>query len=215
MKATPRAPTSSVRGPAWAPLALLAILAACGADGGSSGTGISTVAGNVAGVDLAPGEAVDGIVVSVEGTKATDATDSAGRFEIRGGFEGEVTVVFSSSAPSVLGRAVVNVPPQGTLTLEDVRIDSSQETATPAVQRVDCEGVIDAIDCSAQKLLFVSPGDSGDRDQYTVLLDGAFIHDGTGNVIPCDALELGDEIRVRAVVDAAGSFTQADVEVQR
>jgi len=199
----------------WAPLALLAILAACGADGGSSGTGISTIAGNVASVDVAPGETVDGIVVSVEGTKAMDTTDGAGRFEVRGGFEGDVTVVFSSSAPSVLGHAMVNVPSQGTLTLEDVRIDSSQATATPAVQRVDCEGVIDAIDCPAQKLLFVSPGDPGDKDRYTVLLDGASVHDSAGRPIPCDALALGDEIRVRAVVDAAGSFTQADVEVQR
>ena len=55
----------------------------------------------------------------------------------------------------------------------------------------------------------MSPGDS------TVLLDGASVHDSASRPIPCDALKLRDEIRVRAVVDAAGSFTQADVEVRR
>ena len=156
----------------WLMLPLLLAAAACGSDGGSSGTGITTATGNVASVMLsqpsgAPGmgrqatrtaAAVDlaGIDVSIEGTSAADRTDAAGQFVLRGNFDGDVTLRFQRAQDRIDASLATNIPAGGTLNLHDVQIDNQTATATASSATVEFDGLISEIDCAAAT---ISPGE--------------------------------------------------------
>ena len=122
----------------WVLLALVMLLASCAADGGSSGTGITSVEGNVATIQrdgammaaalmAAPTTNLAGITVTVEGTSAAAETDAGGRFVVRGTFEGRSTLRFARAADAVTAQMTVVVPLGGTMTLHDVQLDVAAE----------------------------------------------------------------------------------------
>lgn len=225
----------------WQRLVLLALVLtveSCGSDGGSSGTGITTAQGNVAAVerllqrmgDPAPvglamarpgaiiaavGASPDlvGIRVSIEGTDISGETDTSGAFRVRGDYDSIVTLLFERARDGIEARISVNAPAGGTLTLEDVRLDTSTGEAIPRTQLVSFAGLIETTDCAGGTITLVSRSNPNDGDEYVVDLAGSTIEDGQGNALACSALASGDSTELDGVVEADGTFGQATIVV--
>ncbi len=217
-------------------LALIAalVLCSCGLDGGSRGTGItSTAQGNVASVQMStrvgpqlrdfsllPGEAnaaspVEGITVTVEEVGAQTTTDAAGLFSLHGNFEGHLTLLFTRLEDAIRARTAINIPAGGTLTLNDVRIDTARGTATTDSEDVDFIGQITEIDCASQTLILVASRHApSDTDTYTLRLDTSSLRDPQGNQLSCAELRNGQLAHVHGTVNADGSFGHAQVVVE-
>ena len=212
-------------------LGLALVLGSCSIDGGSSGTGITTITeGNVASVvtvaasaagmvpargaaGFARSGSLAGIAVSVEGTDVRDETDASGAFRLSGDYESEVTVRFVRAQDGVEARVAVNVPAGGTLGLQDVTLDAATGTAVPASQSVLFDGTITAIDCAGGELQLVSAQRPDDGDVYVVRLAGSSIVDEAGAPIACTALSIGQDATVSGSVAPDGSFADATIEV--
>jgi hypothetical protein len=205
---------------AWLAILLLAVLggtqASCGggggglaADGGVSGTGLSAITGNVSEITTGSDD-LAGIRVTIAGTTFTTVTDAAGAFSLTGAFEGPVTLVFERD-DGVRAETMVEVPSDGSVTLEDVTLDPVAEEATPARRTTAFPGTIARVDCGAGLLVVRTRGD--EAREVTVHLDGAFIHDGDGAAIDCAVLRTGDRVRVQGVLLDDGTVVEADVEL--
>jgi hypothetical protein len=222
----------------WQALAALLglglMLGAC--DGGSSGTGITTLTeGNVASVvssaasspaptsmasvaaradgaaGAAASDALAGIAVSIDGTDVRDETDASGAFHLSGDYASDVIVRFTRAAGQLDASLAINVPAGGTLGLNDVTLDAASGTATPASQSVLFAGTITGIDCAAAKLVLVSQQRPEDGDSYTVDLASSSIVDQAGRTVPCSVLAPGDDATVSGAVNPDGSFGDATV----
>jgi membrane-associated protease RseP (regulator of RpoE activity) len=219
-------------------LALVLALAACaGEDGGSRGTGISTVQGNVIAVrtaarpdpetrnwiawlhELAPGAAtaeadggVGGILVRIEGTPFQGRTDPNGLFSVGGDYAGPVSVLFQRPEDGLRGRIAVNVPAGGTLTLNDVEIDTPREQARARRQDLGFDGLVESTDCPRNAAAFVSRFRPDDGNRYTVHLGDSALHDSRGNRLSCSDLRAGDWVRVRGIVNDDGTIGAVDAE---
>jgi hypothetical protein len=154
---------------------------------------------------------VSGVRVSIEDTSFTDVTDEVGSFRLRGDFSGDAVIRFEPPGGGV-ARIAVNAPAGGTLTLEQVRVDTAAGTAEPARQTVVFEGTVLSADCAASRLELVSrDGGPADTDIYVVTLDGSTLRDADGTTLSCSALRVGDALDVRAVVQADGTFGDAEL----
>lgn len=205
----------------------LVLLGSCALDGGSSGTGITTITeGNVSSVVTASASgtasmidttaatsSLAGIVVSVDGTDVRDETDAAGAFRLSGDYESEVTIRFVRAQDRVEASVAVNVPAGGTLGLQDVALDVASGAAVPASQSVLFDGTITAIDCAGGELQLVSAQRPDDGDVYVVRLAGSSIVDQAGAPVACTALATGQDATVSGSVAPDGSFADATVEV--
>jgi hypothetical protein len=200
------------------------LLASCASDGGSSGTGITSIEGNVAGVQrdgattaaAAVGtSSVAGIEVIVEQTQAAAATDAAGRFVVRGNFEGRVTLRFQRATDALIAHMTIAVPRGGTLTLHDVQIHVDADAAVAANRYGVFDARVTAADCGAGTLLLVSVGADESGYVYEVDLGSAFVHDADGTAIECGAVRAGERVHVEASARPDGTFGNADVEVER
>jgi hypothetical protein len=202
----------------WKLVKLLPILAlwAC-AEGGSRGSGISTtVEGNVVDAPFVGSTqtAIEGIRVTVEGTSAQGQTDANGDFNVRGTFDGQVSLVFQLPGDGGLARIAINVPAAGTLTLNNVRLDTERGVAIPATQDVAFEGIIAQTNCQAQILILVSVHDTPeDPDQYMLRLDTSSLQDSQGHPLTCEDLRGGESAFVQGTVNPDGTFGHATVEV--
>ena len=190
-------------------LPLLAVLCAC-VEGGIRGSGISTsVVGNVASVDPGgPGD-LAGIRVTVAGSNRATTTDAAGGFSLVGPFDGLLSVRF---APPGGGTAElpINVPAAGTLTLNNVAIDTARGTAVPESQDVDFDGLVVSTDCAAGTMIMGSAvHTAGDADHYVVDLKTSVLEDSQGHQVPCDAVQSGAAATLSGHVDPAGTFGEA------
>jgi hypothetical protein len=217
-------------------LSLAAALAAC--DGGSRGSGITTAQGDLQSVQSAlrvparettlarlarswlrsplasraeADSGVSGVRVSIEGTSFSDVTDDTGSFRLRGDFGGDAVIRFEPPGGGV-ARFAVNAPAGGTLTLEQVRVDSAAGTATPARQTVVFDGLVVSTDCAASRIDLVSrDGGPTDTDIYVVTLEGSTLRDAEGMTLTCSALLPGDPLDVHAVVQPDGTFGDAEL----
>jgi len=220
-------------------LGLAAMLGACGSiDGGSSGTGITTAEGNIvkvvadaaaslssansgtdahAGLGMVMAEApaaLAGIEVAVEGTSSSASTDESGNFQIRGRLPAVFTLVFSRSDVGPLARLTVTIPGGGTLTLNDVTIVASQQSATPVSQDADFHCTIAQTDCAAGTMSFVNAGAPySDGGQYVLVLAGSSIQTAMGAPVACAELQPGDYATVRGQAFPDLTFGNAVVTV--
>jgi hypothetical protein len=210
----------------WIPLVLVMLLASCATDGGSSGTGITSVEGNVATIQrdgammaaalmAAPTTNLAGIAVTVEGTSAAAETDAGGRFVVRGTFEGPSTLRFGRAADAVTAQMTVFVPLGGTMTLHDVQLDVAAETAVADNQHAVFDALVQETDCAGHMLSLVSVSHEEGGYVYMVDLSTTFLHDGSGTAVDCAQLRAGERVHVEATSQPDGSFTNADVEVER
>lgn len=190
-------------------LSLLAVLAAC-AEGGTRGSGISTsVLGNVASVAPAAPGGLAGIRVRAVGTGVAATTDATGAFSLVGPFDGVLTIRF---APAGGGTAElpINVPAAGTLTLNDVAIDTAEGTAVAESQGVDFDGVVVSTDCAAATLVMTSAARvAGDVDAYVVDLGTSTVEDAQGQAVSCDAIAAGAAATLSGHVYPDGVFGHA------
>ena len=209
----------------WIPLVLVTLLASCATDGGSSGTGITSIEGNVATIQrdgammaalmAAPTTNLAGITVTVEGTSAAAETDGGGRFVVRGTFEGRSTLRFARAADAVTAQMTVAVPLGGTMTLHDVQLDVAAETAVADNRHAVFDALVQETDCAGHTLSLVSASHEEGGYVYMVDLSTTFLHDGSGTAVDCTQLRAGDRIHVEATSQPDGSFTNADVGVER
>lgn len=227
----------------WRRLALLLAVsigvAAGGCDGGSSGTGITTAQGNVASIAAALGlaggmnraantgmvvavassmhpaasDSLEGIQVSVEGTQISGETNAQGFFHMSGDFDSDVTFLFERASDGLSARLRANVPAGGTLTMNDVHIDTAQGVAVPQKEDVEFAGLISSIDCPGERLVLVSAQKPTDGDQYVVVLAGSTVKDANGAPVSCDALKVGESAQTSAIVNPDGTFGDADIVV--
>lgn len=218
----------------WKAVALLPVLVAlCACEGGTRGSGISAfLLGNVQSVQPAgdaqgssarpsglvgapTGSALAGIRVAIEGTRIGARTDANGNFSMHGNFEGMITVIFEP--PSGGGQAAIalNVPAGGTLTLNDVTVDTSTGAAVPDSQQVEFDSEISSIDCATQTVALVSQHHAADdTDVYLLRLDTSTVYNQDGAVVHCDALRVGEWAFVQGLVNPDGSFGYATVDLE-
>jgi len=216
-------------------LAFLA-LASCASEGGSRGSGISTaVLGNVASVQSAAAAApaarlgaaltlaapayaqgaVEGIRVTVEGTAAEAETDENGRFSLTGDFEGRLILVFQLADDAAAATVPINVPAAGTLTLNNVIVDTRTGEASAERQDVSFEGIVTSANCQNLTLAMMSVQQSPtDVDLYSVQLDTSTVEDAQGNVLRCEDLYGGARALLQGTVNTDGSFGHATIQLE-
>lgn len=217
-------------------------LYSCGLDGGSRGSGITSLAaGNVASVQTSTStipphdqnsawsaqagdfigarganaaSPVQGITVTVEPQDGQSITDSAGLFSVRGTFEGPLTLLFTRARDTIRASMTIDIPAGGALTLNNVRIDAARGSAAADSQNVDFLGDIVQVNCSSQTLLMIaSHHGPGDTDTYTVRLDTSSLRDPLGDPVTCADLRNGQMAHVQGTVNADGTFGHALVVV--
>lgn len=191
-------------------LPLMIVLPSCSMDGGSSGTGITSAAGDVIGMTHP-----EGIQVVVEGTDLMGETDTDGRFVVRGRFEGRVTLDFRRAGDALMAQFPITVPLGGSLTLHGVQIDPSEPHATVASEDIVCDALVEETACETQAVMLVSLGNPDGGYTYTLHLDGSSLHDRHGAVVACEDLQAGDRLSLQGSAAYDGSFSDADVEVSR
>jgi hypothetical protein len=220
-------------------LVLSFILALAGCDGGSRGSGITTAEGTVESIQLAllgPSHApalggwatfrrwmtlegraeaqagVAGIRVLVEGTSIEDETNAEGAFSLRGNFQGDVVIRFELPMTGAIASIAVNVPAGGVLTLDRVHIDARSDQATAQRQGVVFDGLVAGTDCAGSTLQLVSSqARATDTDVYDVRLEGSSIRAANGSPLPCQALRVGDPVRLQGTVNDDGTFGNAEI----
>ena len=158
---------------------------------------------------------LEGITVAVEGAGIHGETDANGDFSVAGNFEGMISLVFELPNGGGQARIALNVPAAGTLTLNNVVIDTEAEQALAETQDVDFDAIITGIDCQALILTLVSSQEvSGDDDNYTLRLDTSSVRDSSGTPVPCGNLRSGDRASVRGLVEPDGTFGHATVVLE-
>ncbi len=222
-------------------LAALLATVLCACDGGSRGSGITTVQGDVEALQSASRALLDGprtarhvrstrpwsleaealaesgvggVRVLVDGTGVAGVTDEMGAFRLSGRFEGDLTVRFELSDGSTAVLSV-NAPAGGTLTLEGVQIDSANARATTRQQLVEFDGLVTKADCPNARIELVSVHRApGDTDVYEVQLSDSSIRDGHGATVSCLDVRVGESTHVQGVVEPDGTFGRAEIDVE-
>jgi hypothetical protein len=221
-------------------LAIVLAVGAAACDGGSSGTGITTAQGNVAGASSAhrgtpasgrptmlarvlgmlrfESEAsargsLEGIRVTIEGTSIETLTDAAGLFSLRGNFAGPVGMIFELPEGGSSARLVITVPRGGELTVTNVHVDTRSGQATADSQRVRFEGLVNGTNCSQQAATMVSRETPNDGNTYSVDLSSAVVRDSAGNTLDCANLTSGESADVDGDVGGDGQVDAHSVEV--
>lgn len=180
-----------------------------GVGGGGSGTGISTLTGNVSQVTVAE-TATERIRVEIADTSFATTTDSAGVFELRGSFAGDLTLRFTRTTDGLDARFVVRVPRGGRVELGDVVLEG--DTARPGRQRVAFEGALVTIDCEGGTLVVESLLDPRGVF-FAVRLAGATLRGPNGAPLACIDLVPGVLLAVRGTVGPDGSIGEAEIDL--
>jgi hypothetical protein len=227
-----------MRSPVFVKLLILsAVLSGCASDGGSSGTGLTSVTGNVVSAQTASlpsprpitwlarlrallavgGTAiaqnpVEGIRVSIEGTNIAGRTDANGLFQLDGDFAGPIGMRLERADDGLSARLVIVVPNGGALTLSNVRINGGQVVVDS--QRVTFDGVVLSTDCPVNLAEMASRRSPDDGNIYRVHLTGASVQDVTGVPLACSALRSSQFVRVDATVRSDESLDAGEVEIE-
>jgi len=109
----------------------------------------------------------------------------------------------------------VFVPLGGTMTLHDVQLDVAAETAVADNRHAVFDALVQETDCAGHTLSLVSVSHEEGGYVYMVDLSTTFLHDGSGTAVDCTQLRAGDRVHVEATSQPDGSFTNADVGVER
>jgi hypothetical protein len=193
-------------------LSLLVVLSGC-AEGGTRGSGISTsILGNVVGSGAVQGIGsgdLAGIRVVVEGSKASAKTDADGNFSLVGPFDGMETMRFEPPGGGA-AQLDINVPAAGTLTLNNVRLDLAEGTASAESRDVDFDGVVVSTDCGQHTMVMNSAKQvADDVDDYLVDLATSTLEDAQGHEVACAAVQAGEPATLSGHVYPNGTFGHA------
>jgi hypothetical protein len=219
-------------------LILGVVLCGCSAssDGGSSGTGLTSVTGNVVSAQtsslrsgrpvtwlarlralLAVGgtaiaqNPVEDIRVSIEGTNVAGRTDANGFFRLEGDFAGPIGMRLERPDDALSARLVIVVPNGGALTLSNVRINGAQVGVDS--ERVTYDGVVLSTNCAANLADTVSSRRPDDGNVYRVHLGGASLQDVAGAPISCSNLRGNQVVRVDGAIRSDGDVDADEVKI--
>jgi hypothetical protein len=200
-------------------LLLIALLAAawaagCGgtiSDGGQSGTGISTIRGNVVAAMGTQLELAD-IRVSVTDTTLTTHTDAGGRFELRGSTSGAAELRFERARDGLFARTDVVIPAGGVLELSEVELDPDDDEARPRMRRVEFEGFVASLDCAGGTIVMVAKEDEA-GSEFTVDVASATIRADDMRVT-CGDVRVGDRVQVEAETPDGSTLINATVVLE-
>ncbi len=177
--------------------------------GGQSGTGLTSIRGNI--VDITSSTAdVSGIRVSIADSDIEDFTNSTGEFELGGEFAGEAQLRFERD--TLLGETTVIVPSGGVLELRDVVIDTEDGEVTPTSQHIELEGFVDALDCTHDTLVVLDTDDRAGT-MFTIALQSALILRGE-TPLACTDLRVGDRVEVDAATADGRILEDATIRVE-
>jgi len=211
-------------------------------DGGSSGTGMTTVQGNVAtaqtaallrpgkssrrlwfarlgdffrpAADVAADAGVGDIVITVEGTGFSATTDAGGTFSLQGDFGGPFVLSFARTEDGLAASLETSIPRGGSLTLTNLQLDGRSGKVSADRRRVEFDGAIVAADCSQGVITVVSRTAPDDGNRYTVHLGSSPVTDDGGRPLGCADLQEGSSIHARGDVRDDLTFDSESVEVQ-
>ncbi|MEO8603748.1 MAG: hypothetical protein ABI629_14335 [bacterium] len=194
-------------------LRLLCVLAAiglagCASEGGVTGTGVSSISGNVVQVTQTSVAALAlpfPIRVTVEELpSATAVTDADGAFTLRGAFSGTLTLQFANAADgTAIGPLSLEVPAGSSTVLENIEIRTMAplpERVRPrAVRQLDVFGRADLIECAADGsgTLLVSDDGRPPRQYLAMLTADTVILDRDGAPLTCAELHAAGRPQVR------------------
>ncbi len=222
-------------------LGCLLLAAGCSSsDGGSSGTGISTVQGNVASTQSAmrpqrrlgatwlarvmsfihfetsavADSAVGDITLTVDGTGISTQTDSAGNFVLRGSFDGPFELAFNRAEDNLAASLAVSVPKGGTLTLTNLQLDGRSGRVSADRRHVEFDGVVVNADCGQGILTVVSRAAPDDGHRYAVHLGNAAVTDEQGRSRRCADLGNGSFVHASGELRDDLGYDSESVELQ-
>jgi len=204
---------------------LVCALLAAGCSGGGDDRGPTIVSGNVRSVSAtakahglerlwqlvrawwsaAAVAQVPGVTVAIENTNSTTSTDEQGFFRLEGDKFGPATIQFG--APSISARLPVTLPAGGELDL--VNVDVVVDEVRVGETRIQFEGPITGVDCSANLLQVLSGGLVAFRVR---LLTGTAITDEDGKPLRCVDLVSGTA-EVAGTVGDNGDVTALTIRV--
>lgn len=189
-------------------LALCAALAGCGAEGGVTGTGVtSTVSGNVVLVTQPQDAALPFVIrVTVEqAPEATAITDAEGTFTLSGRFSGAITLAFSKAADgAAIGPLTLEIPAGSVTVLENIAIDTAapreSRVQPAAVRQLDVVGHVDLVECGRDGGTMLVTDNAAPPRQFMVALTPAteiLARDGTP--LTCAGLSADRRVRVEGL----------------
>lgn len=147
---------------------------------------------------------VPGVTVAIENTANTTTTDEQGFFRLEGDQFGAATIQFA--APGLSARLPVTLPAGGQLDLINVDVDTEVRVGET---RIEFEGPITGVDCSANLLQILSGG----RVAFRVRLQtGTSITDQDGEPLRCIDLVSGTA-EVAGTVDEDGDVIAVSLRV--
>jgi hypothetical protein len=191
-------------------MAFTAIFVGCAADGGPTGTGISTsIRGNVIAVESSTG-ATEPTTTAVQVTidempGIQDTTDAAGDFELNGTFSGLLMLRFT--ALDVSATQALDVPAGSDIVLEDVII-GRHAIQLRSARQLGFLGSVALVDCEAGDLLIDDRAPR--KNQFLVrLVPDTILVDGGGNSVPCSALRVGAPVAIEGVIRLAERTIEA------
>jgi len=226
---------------AIASLGCLLLAAGCSSsDGGSSGTGISTVQGNVASTQSAArlprrngttwlaavmrlvrletivvaDSGVGDITLTADGTGISTKTDSAGNFVLRGSFGGPIELAFNRAEDNLAATLAVSVPKGGTLTLTNLQLDGRSGQVAADSRHIEFDGVVVNADCGQGILTVVSRAAPDDGNRYAVHLGNSAVTDEQGRSRHCADLGKGSFVHASGELRDDLGYDSESVELQ-
>jgi hypothetical protein len=197
-------------------LAGLALVGCAASEGGVTGTGVTSISGNVSAVNeqLAQQLATLPFPIRVsiaEFTGVDSTTDAEGTFELAGEFSGAITLVFTNAdSGAEIGPLRLEIPAGSQTVLENIEIRIAApvpERVQPgAVRQFDVFGRADLVDCAEDGSGTVLLTDDGHpRRQFMLSLTSETeIADRAGTPLTCADIAIGATLR------AAGFLRRTD-----
>ncbi len=180
----------------------------CAADGGPSGTGISSssasISGNVVAVQTvsatarttADVTALPPIQVSIDGLpNATTMADSGGNFALNGNFAGALTLRFT--VPQFQVTQGLDVPAGSAVVLQNIELQPGDVVAQ-AARQLNFFGVVDVVECPSGSggMLQMHDRRSDDAAFLVELNDQTSYVDAMGQPQSCAAISVGSAVAI-------------------
>jgi hypothetical protein len=191
-------------------IAFTAVFVGCAADGGPTGTGISTlIRGNVIAVESSTGTSdpnTTAVRVTIDEMPGIeDTTNAAGDFDLSGTFSGLLIVRFT--AVDVSATQALDVPAGSEIVLSDVVV-GPRAIRLRAARQMGFLGSIALVDCEAGDLLIDDRAPR--KNQFLVrLVPDTILVDGDANAVACSALKTGSPVAIEGVIRLAERTIEA------